>query len=624
MMKYDFSGWATKNDLKCSDGRIIRKDAFIEDDGQVVPLVWNHQHGAPENILGHALLENRADGVYAYCNFNDTESGQTAKSLVNNGDVSSLSIYANRLKQDGSNVLHGAIREVSLVLAGANPGAFIDQISMAHGDDSDGEAIIYTGENILQHSEDKKKEEPEEKKEETKEAKEETKDEDKEDSKMAKEKSLEEIYESLDDDQKRLVDALVDEIANDEDEDEEETKDKDEEEEDTSMKHNVFDNETNNNVLTHSDIQAVFADAPSYGSLKEACLAHGIYDIQPEGFTPGTQTTGSEPTWSGYDGGSYGIGQIDYLFPDHKNIYNQPQWLKRKDEWVATVMGGIHHTPFSRIKTMFADITMDKARALGYVKGKKKKEEVFALLKRVTDPTTIYKKQKLDRDDIVDITDFDVVSWIKTEMRTMLDEEIARAILIGDGRSAGDDKIDETKIRPIWKDDELFTINKGIAMSDIGGQDLTSAVLAKEFIRTCIRSRKDYRGSGNVVLFTSEDLLTSMLLLEDLNGRIIYDTVEKLATALRVKKIVTLPQFATNDVYRNVDNEDRLLLGMYADLSDYNIGADKGGSINMFDDFDIDYNAQKFLMETRCSGALIKPYSAVVIELTGVTPPNED
>ena len=608
-MTCDFSGWATRNDLECSDGRIIKRDAFIDNDGETVPLVWNHQHGAPENILGHALLENRKDGVYAYCSFNDTESGQTAKSLVENGDVSSLSIYANKLKQSGANVLHGAIREVSLVLAGANPGAYIDQVAVAHGEDSDGEAIIYTGENIsIQHSENEE-----------------------EDTNMAKEKTLEEIYESMDDDQKALVNALVTEADSEyEEEDDYEDYDDTEEEyyddyeEDDDMKHNVFENDQQDNYISHSDIEAIFTDAPMYGTLKESCLAHGIFDIKPDNFTPGTQTTGSEPTWQGYDGGSYGIGQIDYLFPDHKNIYDRPQWIKRKDEWVASVMGGVHHTPFSRIKTMFADITMDKARALGYVKGKKKKEEVFALLKRITEPTTIYKKQKLDRDDIVDITDFDVVSWIKTEMRTMLDEEIARAILIGDGRSAGDDKIDEQRIRPIWKDDELFTINKGIAMADIGGQDLTSAVLAKEFIRTCIRSRKDYRGSGNVTLFTSEDLLTSMLLLEDLNGRIIYDTVEKLSTALRVKKIVTLPQFATNDVFRNVDSEDRLLLGMYVDLSDYNVGADKGGSINMFDDFDIDYNAQKFLMETRCSGALIKPYSAVVIELTGVTPPNED
>lgn len=581
MDKFDCSGWATRANLKCSDGRVILKDAFKHNDGQTVPLVWNHQHSDPNEVLGHALLENREDGVYAYCKFNETESGRTAKLLVQHGDVSALSIYANQLKQQGSHVLHGAIREVSLVLAGANPGAFIDSI-IKHGEESEEEAIIYTGENIsLYHAEtDSKEEKPK---------MEETKTEDKKETKPESEETLQDVFDTLNEKQKTAVYAIVgkalEEGADEEDDSEGGNED---------MKHNVFDTEENQeNVISHADIQAAIADAKRYGSMRESFLAHSI-----------ETTAGEEQT--------YGIkGADDWLFPDARNLNTPPEFIKRDMGWVSKVMRGTSHTPFSRIKSMFADITEDEARAKGYIKGKYKKEEVFSLLKRTTTPTTIYKKQKMDRDDIVDITDFDVITWLKSEMRMMLDEEIARAILVSDGRpSSSDDKINELNIRPIWTDDDLFTIKVGVSVD----ANATSDDKAKAMIRASVKSRKNYKGSGNPVLFTTEDWLTDCLLLEDGVGRIIYDSVDKLKSALRVSDIITVPVM---EGLTRTDSEGktRTLIGIIVNLKDYNVGADKGGAVNMFDDFDIDYNAQKYLIETRCSGALIKPFSAIALEL---------
>ena len=583
MENYDFSGWATRNDMKCSDGRIIRKDAFKANDGQKVPLVWNHQHNDPNEVLGHAVLENRDEGVYAYCKFNESESGKTAKLLVQHGDVDALSIYANQLKQQGPNVMHGNIREVSLVLAGANPGAFIESI-IKHGEEADEEGIIYTGENItLEHagcgggsSDDKKK------KKELEHAKEfEDKKEDagmsEEPKKTDGEETIADVFNTLTDKQKNVVFAMIGQAIEDKDNNEED---------DEEMKHNVFDTDkdTNENVLSHDAMETIIADGKRYGSLKESFLAHAQ---------------------------EYGIENIDYLFPEAKSLNNPPEFIKREMGWVQKVMSGVHHTPFSRIKSMFADITEDEARAKGYIKGKLKKEEVFSLLKRTTTPTTIYKKQKLDRDDVIDITDFDVVAWLKSEMRMMLDEEIARAILVGDGRlSSSDDKINESNIRPIWKDDDLYNIKATIEVDAAATADQK----AKAFIRACIKSRKDYKGSGTPTLFTTEDVLTDILLLEDLNGRIIYDTEEKLRTALRVSSIVTVPVMEGLS-RKDGENNDLKLMGIIVNLADYNIGADKGGAINMFDDFDIDYNQQKYLIETRCSGALIKPFSAISLEM---------
>ena len=593
MENYDFSGWATRNDLKCSDGRIIRKDAFKANDGQKVPLVWNHQHSDPNEVLGHALLENRDEGVYAYCKFNDTESGQTAKLLVQHGDVNALSIYANQLKQQGPNVMHGNIRELSLVLAGANPGAFIESI-IKHGEESDEEGIIYTGENIeLAHSGVGKPSEKEETSEELKHS-----EESKEETKMAEEpketgneKTIGELLQSamnkLTEDEQNAFYATIGQALED--------KGDDSEGGDEDMKHNVFDDDTKNqeNVLSHDAMQEIISDAKRYGSMKESFLAHAT-DIE---YAPSSQT--------------YGINTPDYLFPEAHNLNNPPEFIKREMGWVTKVMNGVHHSPFSRIKSMFADITEDDARAKGYIKGKLKKEEVFGLLKRTTTPTTIYKKQKMDRDDVIDITDFDVIAWLKSEMRMMLDEEIARAILVGDGRStSSDDKINEMNIRPIWKDEDLFTIKAAVEVSSTATADQK----AKAFIRACVKSRKNYKGSGTPSLFTTEDVLTDCLLLEDANGRVIYDTEDKLRTALRVKEIITVPVM---EGLTRTDGESNTLslMGIIVNLADYNVGADKGGAINMFDDFDIDYNQQKYLIETRCSGALIKPFSAISLEL---------
>ena len=579
MENFDFSGWATRNDLKCSDGRIIRKDAFKSNDGQKVPLVWNHQHSDPNEVLGHAVLENRDEGVYAYCKFNDTESGRTAKLLVQHGDVNALSIYANQLKQQGPNVMHGNIRELSLVLAGANPGAFIESI-IKHGEESDEEGIIYTGENItLSHSESAKEQEKSEE-EELKHAD----DEKKEDTKVAEEskknegeETVADVFNTLSEKQKTVVYAMIGQALED---------NNNSEGGDEEMKHNVFDKDTENqeNVLSHDAMETIIADGKRYGSLKESFLAHAE---------------------------EYGIKEIETLFPEAKSLNNPPEFIKREMGWVQKVMSGVHHTPFSRIKSSFADITEDDARAKGYIKGKLKKEEVFSLLKRTTTPTTIYKKQKLDRDDVIDITDFDVVAWLKSEMRMMLDEEIARAILVGDGRLASsDDKINESNIRPIWKDEDLYNIKTTIEVDAAATPDQK----AKAAIRAIIKSRKNYKGSGNPALYTTEDFLTDCLLLEDLNGRVIYDTEEKLRTALRVSSIITVP--VMEGLTRKDDEGNDLdLLGIIVNLNDYNVGADKGGAINMFDDFDIDYNQQKYLIETRCSGALIKPFSAISIEM---------
>ena len=589
MENFDFSGWATRNDLKCSDGRIIRKDAFKGNNGQKVPLVWNHQHTDPNEVLGHAILENRDEGVYAYCKFNETESGQTAKLLVQHGDVNALSIYANQLKQQGPNVMHGNIRELRLVLAGASPGAFIESI-IKHGEESDEEAIIFTGENVsLAHAGCGESTESTEQsaEEELKHA--DKADEKKEDPKMADEakkteggeKTVADVFNELTEEQKTVVYAMIGQALEDAGNGNDDSEGGNEE-----MKHNVFDTDTENqeNVLSHDAMQTIIGDAKRFGSLKESFLAHAD---------------------------DYGITNIDYLFPEAKSLNTPPEFIKREMGWVQKVMSGVHHTPFSRIKSMFADITEDEARAKGYIKGKLKKEEVFSLLKRTTTPTTIYKKQKLDRDDVIDITDFDVVAWLKSEMRMMLDEEIARAILVGDGRLASsDDKINESNIRPIWKDEDLYNIKSTIEVDAAATPDQK----AKAFIRACIKSRKNYKGSGTPTLYTTEDVLTDCLLLEDLNGRIIYDTEEKLRTALRVSAIVTVP--VMEGLKRNDDEGNNLdLMGIIVNLADYNVGADKGGAINMFDDFDIDYNQQKYLIETRCSGALIKPFSAITLEM---------
>ena len=559
-MKYDFSGWATRANLKCSDGRTIMRDAFKQNDGQKVPLVWNHQHDDPNEVLGHALLENREDGVYAYCSLNDTEAGKTAKLLIQHGDISALSIYANQLKQNMSNVVHGNIREVSLVLAGANPGASIQSV-IQHGATIEDEAMIYTGEELsIMHSDDPKPpvEKPEKPEKNTDENGE----------------TIGDIFNTLDEKQKEVVYALIGEAL----------ENNNSEGGDNTMKHNVFDQseeQNSENVLSHSEMQTIIEDGKRFGSLKESFLQHAE---------------------------EYGIENIEYLFPEAKSLNTPPDFIKREMGWVQTVMSGVHHTPFSRIKSMFADITADEARARGYMKGKLKKEEVFGLLKRTTTPTTIYKKQKLDRDDVIDITDFDVVAWLKSEMRMMLEEEMARAILIGDVRlPSSDDKINEQNIRPIWKDEELYTI-RGI----VKGDDSDKAALATEFIDQSVRSMTDYRGSGSPTAYMTAEMLTECLLLKDTNGKRIYSNENEVATAMRVSKIVTVP--VMNNQTRKEGSDTYTLQAIIVNLNDYNVGADKGGAINMFDDFDIDYNQQKYLIETRCSGALTKPFSAIVLE----------
>ena len=593
MDNYDFSGWATRNDLKCSDGRIIRKDAFKHNDGMTVPLVWNHDHTDPTRVIGHALLENRDEGVYAYGSFNSTDLGQRAKIYVEHGDITAMSIYANQLQQQGPNVMHGSIREVSLVLAGANPGAYIENV-IKHGDEPDSEeARIYTGMEIeLYHADTsmKKEEEKPKKGEET--MAEETKKEVKEPEtkETPKVKTVGEIIESMTDEQKNAVYAIIGQMKQDmedeaDDDMEDDMEDQMEEDEKSkggskTMKHNCFDQEErmDNATLSHAEQLEILEDAKRCGSLKEAVLAHGIE-------------------------------KIDVMFPDAQTISNEPEFIKRDTTWVTDVLGAVRHTPFSRIKTIFADITADEARAKGYVKGNLKLEEVFKMLKRVTNPTTIYKKQKLDRDDVLDIKDFNILPWMKGELRMMLDEELARAILVGDGRTElSTDKIKEDCIRPIWTDADLYTVKTNVEV----GETATAEEKAKAFIKACVKSRKDYKGSGNPVMFMPEDIMTDCLLIEDKNGRIIYDSEMKLASALRVRKIVPVP--VMEGLTRTVEEKTHTLAGIYVNLADYNVGTDMGGEVNMFDDFDIDYNQMKYLIETRCSGALTKPYAAVALE----------
>lgn len=620
--KYDFSGWATRANVTCTDGRVILPDAFLHNDGKTVPLIWNHAHNAPENVLGHALLENCPDGVYTYASFNDTEAGKNAKLLVQHGDVVALSIYANQLKQSGLNVIHGAICEVSLVLAGANPKAFIDNICQAgaeleHSDESTGEALIYFDEPIeLSHSMVTDDDTVSESADVTDNDQPEDNVEDSvshsDDDQPDPEETIGDVFNTLNDKQKNVVYVMIAKAIEDsavehsgissddndstgaDDNQSAETKDQPDQiahsEEfeggTNTMKHNVFDalnTEDKATTLSHSDqMDIIKSGIKTSGRLSEAVLQHGITNV-------------------------------DYLFPDASTMDGAPVFIARDQTWVTDFLKSVHHTPFSRIKSVFADLTTEDARAKGYLKGNLKQEEVFSLLKRTTTPTTIYKTQKLERDDIVDITGFDVVAWLKTEMRFMLDEEIARAGLVGDGRLASSDvKINESNIRPIWTDAELYTIRATVAIPSADAAK--PEVIAKAFIKSCIRSRKSYKGSGSPTLYTTEDMLTECLLLEDTTGRMIYDSVDKLATVLRVKKIITVP--VMEDLSRVVDAVTRYLLGIIVNPIDYNIGADKGGAVNMFEDFDIDFNAQKYLIETRASGALTVPYSAIAIEKT--------
>lgn len=634
-MEYDFSGWATRNNIQCSDGRTIMRDAFKDNDGQKVPLVWNHQHDDPNEVLGHALLENREEGVYAYCKFNDTESGQTAKSLVLNGDVDKLSIYANKLKSEMNNVIHGCIREVSLVLAGANPGAFIDSV-IVHNDESseeEEEGTIYTDEIIKIASEEDNKDvnnakEGGEKMEEEKEVEdvkeEEVKTEEKESDSSeeeinhSEEKTVKEIYDTFTDDQKKLTDLLIglaDTGENIEDKDEQEAakkilgtmseeqqnalfalvgsvlSDKEENEkegEENNMKHNVFENDTKEDAIMHSEIIAdAIADAKKYGSMKESFIAHA-------------EANGLE--W-GAD------NDYSVLFPDAVNLDKEPRLIENDNTWVGKVMADVKHSPFSRVKNTLGRMNEETARAKGYIKGTKKVNIAMALLNRVTTPTTVYIKNDIDRDDVVDITDFDIVAWQKREMRKLLNKELALAMLLGDGRDVSDPyKINELNIRPILTDDDMYTIKytvtEGRDYNNADNSHSENDSKAKGIIRAAIKARKNYKGSGRPTFYTTEDVLTDLLLIEDQNGRVIYDSVEKLATALRVKEIVTVPEMESRtDIY-----------GIIVNLNDYTAGADKGGNVNLFDDFDIDYNQMKYLIETRMSGALTVPYSAIVLK----------
>ena len=607
---YDFGGWATKNNIKCSDGRTILKDAFKQNDGQKVPLVWNHQHNDPSEVLGHALLENREEGVYAYCKFNNTESGQTAKSLVTNGDVDKLSIYANRLKTHMNNVMHGCIREVSLVLAGANPGAFIDTV-ISHGEDAEAEeeGIIYTDEYIetIEHSDD----ESDKKGETDMEDKNKKVDEEKKDENN--EKTIQEVFETLNEEQKNAVYAIVGQALehNDDSEDESEDDSKDESEDDfenkdndsednsennndegeEDMKHNVFDNDKNNDeVLQHSEILAsAIQDAKKYGSLKESVIEHAAIN---------------------------NITDIGKLFPDATALNKEPIMIEKDQTWVGKIINTIKHTPFSRVKVTMGKMTEPQARAKGYIKGNKKTNIQMAALNRIVTPTTVYIKNEIDRDDVIDITDFDVVAWQKREMRKELDKELALAALLGDGRDISDnDKINEQNIIPIIKDVDTFTIKytitEGVDYKQANNSASNNDSFTKGIIRAAIRSRKEYKGSGSPTFFTTEDYLTDMLLIEDQNGRRIYESLAQLALALRVKEIVTIPEME-QEAYKDI-------VGVIVNMADYTMGADKGGSVNMFDDFDIDYNQMKYLMETRCSGALTVPYSAIVLKKTGAS-----
>lgn len=596
----DFSGWATKTGIKCTDGRTIMENAFADQDGQSVPLVWQHMHDDPEFVLGHAVLHNRKGGVYADCYLNDGEKAQHALRCIRNKDIKSLSIYANQLKQKAGNVIHGVIRELSVVLAGANMGATIDNVVLAHGDDLDeleDEAIIYSdeGEELLElsHADESKQEETKEMPEQTAEkATEQTND-----------KTVKDVWDSMTEEQQQVCYYMIGQALENK-EDGEEAEHSDEDGEVLDMKTNVFDKETvHEEVLSHADKEKIMDRARRLGSMKEAwdeavesneALKHYVFN----------------------DDGSkqeYGIANIDYLFPDYQYVNERPDMIKRDDEWVTTLMNGVTKKPFARLKTIHANITMDEARAKGYIKGNEKKEEVFNLLRRSVDPQTVYKKQKFDKDDLTDI-DWDVIPWVKGEMRGMLNEEVARCILIGDGRDVADpDKVQPIHIKPIWTDDDLYAVKVPVTVGD------NDEATAKNAIRAIIKARKNYKGSGNLVFFTSEDWLSEMLLIEDQIGHRLYKDVNELATTMRVSKIVTVPQFES--LTRTVGAATKKLVGIAVDLRDYATGTNRRGQVEMFDDFDIDFNQYKYLIETRLSGMLTKPYSALILETSasGVT-----
>ena len=583
-VKCDFSGYATKNDVRCSDNKVIRHGAFAAYDGKSVPLVWQHQHKDVTNVLGHADLEVREDGVYAYAHLNHSDAGRTAREMVRNGDIKAMSIYATHVKARGNDVVHGELVEVSLVLRGANPGAYIDQVSIQHGDNGDEiEAVMYTDAQIdfVSHSdeedEDFEAEETEdvEHAEEEPEADEAESDED--------DPTLGEIFEGMTDQQKTAVYAIVGQIVDADDEEAEEpvedTAHSDTTTEDTMAHQNVFEGSKTEElpVLTHADVEQIFADAKSCGSLKEAVLSHAD---------------------------NYGIKQIDTLFPDAKNLWTTPEFIKRKTDWVSSVVGAAKHSPFSRIKTQFADITADEARAKGYIKGNKKKDEVFSLLKRTTSPTTIYKKQKLDRDDILDITDFDVVTWIRGEMRIMIEEELGRAVLLGDGREASsDDKIKEDCIRPVYKEDTLYA-PRVILAKETTTEDMLDSI---------VRAMDDYEGSGNPTWFAAPQVITEILLLKDKMGHRLFSSLSDLADYVGVSKIVKVP-LMKNLVRTSNKNGKVDALGIIVNMSDYTIGADKGGQLFAAEDFDISFNQYHYLLETRLSGALTKVKSAIILE----------
>ena len=605
---YDFCGWATRNDLKCSDGRTIRKDAFKDDDGTTVPLVWNHQHGEVDNVLGHALLENRSDGVYAYGYFNDTKSGQNAKSLVQHGDVQSLSIYANKLRQQGGDVLHGSIREVSLVLAGANPGAYIEDV-IKHGEVSDGEAMIFTGEDImLIHGEDAT-----DSVEETPEVQQTTEEEvvehaDGEESEGdSSKKTVQDVIDTMNDDQKTVLYALVGQASAD-DTDESDDDEDDSEGGNTNMKHNIFDNEDRNSteVLSHSDqVEIVkLAKNKAVGTLQNALEA---YLTDENGHL------------------AHGIDDIETLFPEYHDVKpGAPELITRDLTWVDGVISGVHKSPYSRIRTRQADARGEDLRAFGYQKGKfKQYAGNIKLLKRTTDPQTVYVRDALHRDDIIDITDFDVVDYQYRIMRQNLNEELALAIMIGDGREEGDElKIQEDKIRPIWTDDDLYTIHYDVDIdgmraslqgTDTGQYFGDNYVYAEAIVTAALYSREQYKGSGSLAFYCTPHLLNVMLLARDRDGRRLYSSVNDLTAALNVTRIETAEQFE-NKVRTTDQSKKKKLLGLFVNLKDYSLGCTKGGEITRFNQFDIDFNQEKYLLETRVSGALTRVYSAIALE----------
>lgn len=583
-VKCDFSGYATKNDVRCSDNKVIRHGAFAAYDGKSVPLVWQHQHKDVTNVLGHADLEVREDGVYAYAHLNHSDAGRTAREMVRNGDIKAMSIYATHVKARGNDVVHGELVEVSLVLRGANPGAYIDQVSIQHGDDGDEiEAVVYTDAQIdfVSHSDDEDEDFEAEETDDVEHAEEEP-DADEAES-DEDDPTLGEIFEGMTDQQKTAVYAIVGQIVDADDEEAEEpvedTAHSDTTTEDTMAHQNVFEGSKTEElpVLKHADVEQIFADAKSCGSLKEAVLAHAD---------------------------NYGIKQIDTLFPDAKNLWTTPEFIKRKTDWVSSVVGAAKHSPFSRIKTQFADITADEARAKGYIKGNKKKDEVFSLLKRTTSPTTIYKKQKLDRDDILDITDFDVVTWIRGEMRIMIEEELGRAVLLGDGREASsDDKIKEDCIRPVYKEDTLYA-PRVILAKETTTEDMLDSI---------VRAMDDYEGSGNPTWFAAPQVITEILLLKDKMGHRLFSSLSDLADYVGVSKIVKVP-LMKNLVRTSNKNGKVDALGIIVNMSDYTIGADKGGQLFAAEDFDISFNQYHYLLETRLSGALTKVKSAIILE----------